>query len=153
MVVRYRTPFAPEFNFIVKRPFVLDGHSYSVGDEVEKGSVNVRLLQKLYEQHKIDAVIPSFTIQKDAGEDEAGEDDAAKPKKAAAQARQKAKAAAVAPEPEEPASEPPVADAAASQYRIEPAFGGVKVVGPSGVIGKYKSKAEAEAAIAELSEG
>lgn len=68
MVIRYRTPFAPEFNFVVKRPFTNMGREYAVGEELDKANVNVRLLQKLYDMHKIDAVIPSFTIKGDIAE-------------------------------------------------------------------------------------
>lgn len=152
MVVRYRTPFAPEFNFIVKRPFTVDGRDYAVGEEFDKANVNVRLLQKLYEQHKLDAVIPSFTIRKDAEEAEA--EPAPQPKEKPAKPKRKAEATVAAPAPEQPAVEAPVAAGGeAPQYRVEPAFGGVKLVGPSGVVGKFKTREEAEAAMAGLSEG
>lgn len=144
MAVRYRTPFAPEFNFIVKRPFTIDGREYAVGEEFDKANVNDRLLKKLYDQHKLDAVIPSFTIRKDAEEPDG---DVAPPvKEPPAKSRVKEAAPAVeAVSPAEPSGEKP-------KYWLEPSFKSVKLMSATGEVGKYKTKEEAEAALAALLE-
>ena len=137
MALRHRTPFAPEFNFVVRKPFTFYGRPYEPGEEFDKSNVNVRMLQKLHEQHKIDAVIPSFTIQKDVAEPEAEVAPSAAKKPA------KAKLKAL-----EPAAEPAVQ---AKRYRLESNFGVVKIIDGDTVVRECADLEEAKAAMAELS--
>lgn len=148
MVVRLRVPFAPEFNFVVVRPLTINGRSYVVGEDFDKSGVNVRLLQKLHEQFKIDAVIPSFTIQKDEAEPEA---DAPAPEAAPAPAPAKGKPGrkpkAAAAEPVEAPVEPA---APAPRYRLESNFGVIKIMEGETMVRECADLEEAKAAMAEL---
>lgn len=148
MVVRYRVPFAPEFNFVVIRPFTINGRSYAVGDEFDKAGVNERLLRKLHEQFKIDAVIPSFTIQKDEAE---AEPDAPQPQVEAPAAPAKGRPGRKPKAAKEAAPEPAAAAPAATpRYRLEGNFGGVKIMDGDTVVRECADLEEAKAAMAEL---
>lgn len=148
MAIRHRTPFAPEFNFVVVRPFTFNGRDYGVGEEFDKANVNVRLLQRLHEQGKLNAVIPSLTIRKDTAE---AEPDAtamppeAPPAPAKGKPGRKPKAAAT----EEQAAPEPAA-APANRYRLEANFGVVRIMEGDTVVRECADLEEAKAAMAEL---
>lgn len=135
MAIRHRTPFAPEFNFVVRKLFTFNGRPYEPGEDFDKANVNVRMLQKLHEQHKIDAVIPSFTIQKDAGE--------ADPEPTAPAKAKAAKKAKAEPAPAEPAP-------AGNRYRLKSNFGKVHILDGDTVVRECEDFEEAKAAMAEL---
>lgn len=133
MQINYRTPFAPEFNFVVKHPFTFKGREYSQGEEFDKAEADQRLLFQLWDAHKLDAVIPSIIIQDAASKIAAPK---AKPPK-------KAKAEEPAP-PAEPA-------VSGKRYRLENNFGKVKIMDGNTVIRECADLDEAKAAMAEIS--
>lgn len=132
MQLNQRTPFAPQFNFVVKQPFTFKGREYTRGDEFDKAEADERLLHQLWDAHKLDAVIPSIIIQ-----------DAAS-KVAAPKAKPPKKAKAEAPEaPDEPAPQP-------NRYRLEGNFGVIKIMDGTTVVRECSTREEAMAAMAEL---
>ena len=132
MAVAQRTPFAPEFNFVVTRPVTVSGREYAAGDEFDKTNVDVRLLRLLYEQRRLDAVIPSIILKKDDG------------KRPAAAPPPKAKAAKTKTEPQPE-------KAAVQRYRLENNFGSLKIMDGDTLVKECATLEEAKAAMAELS--
>lgn len=145
MAIRHRTPFAPEFNFVVLRPFTFNGRDYAVGEEFDKANVNERMLRKLYDSRNIDAVIPSFTLKGDKGEPEHdGDAEASAPAPAAPKVKAKGKRKASEPEPR---AEAP----AASRYRLDENFGVYRIFDGETLVRECATADEAKAAMAELS--
>lgn len=134
MNIHYRTPFAPEFNFVVTHPFTFNGRDYAPGEEFDKAQANSRLLLALYEQRKLDAVIPSIIIHND------GARPVAHPVKAKPGRKPKA---------EEPVAEK--VDQPGNRYRIVGNFGTMKIMDGDTVVRECASLDEAKAAMAELS--
>lgn len=131
-----RPPFTPLATFRVVRPMTLGGANLAAGDAVPVGTVSVDRLRQLYDARKIE-IIPVGIV----------------PTKAAAAAPAPEGTAAlvgVAPVVDAPAA---AGSAAPARYRIKHAgMGGFKIIDVSGApVGPgYKTKAEAEAKIAEL---
>lgn len=150
MAIRHRTPFAPEFNFVVLRPFTFNGRSYAVGEEFDKANVNERTLRKLYDSRNIDAVIPSFTLKRDKGDAEPERDaevstPVAAPLAAPQKPKSKGKRKAPDPEPE------PEAAPATSRYRLDENFGVYRIFDGEALVRECATADEAKAAMAELS--
>jgi hypothetical protein len=149
MSIRYRTPFAPEFNFIVKRPMTFNGHAYETGEEFDKANVNDRVLRRLYDSRYIDAVIPSLMLKQGQSEPEAAPEPAPAPKaapKAAPEPAAKPKGkrkAATAPEPKPEAQAP--------HYRLDDGFGVFRIFDGETLVRECATAEEAKAAMAELS--
>lgn len=149
MPVRHRVPFSPDFNFKVVRPFIFMGTNYSVGDDFDKANVNVRLLERIYDQHRIDAVIPSLTITNDGTEEG---DTEPEPVKAKGKKGKKVKVEEpAAPEPEPEAGNP--VSATPKNYRLEANFGKVRIMDGETVVRECETLEEATAAMQELSAG
>jgi hypothetical protein len=156
MAIRTRTPFAPEFNFVIKRPMTYNGRQYEPGDEFDKSNIGERVLQRLYEARYIDAVIPSLMLKQDRAEPEAEAQPEATPEPApepkaaavpAAKPKGKRKADAVAPEPQ-PELKP---EAQAPRYRLDDGFGFYRIYDGETVVYESTSADEAKAAMAKLS--
>lgn len=131
MSIQYRTPFSPDFNFVVKQPLTFNGHDYERGDDFDKANVEPRLLQLLWEQHKLDTVIPTIVLKKEASE--------AAPK---AKPGKKPKAA-------EPAAAPEAAEGP-KRYSIKNNFGKVMIMDGDTVVRECADFDAAKAAMAEL---
>lgn len=129
-----RSPFAPEFNFVVKHAFTYQAKAYEPGEDFDKTGVDPRLLKMLYEQHKIDSVIPSILIAEPA-----------KPVVSQAKAAKAINAAKAKPlkvmegEPKK-----------AKQYTLNNNFGVLAIMDGDTVVRKCTSMEEAQAAMAEL---
>jgi hypothetical protein len=136
MNINFRTPFAPQFNFVVKHPFTFNGRDYERGEDFDKAQANDRLLQALYEQNKLDAVVPSIIIQEPA----------AKPVVQPAKAKPGRKPKAEAEEPMAGEPEQPT-----NRYRIAGNFGTMRIMDGDTVVRECASLDEAKAAMAELS--
>lgn len=125
-----RSPFSPDFNFVVNHPITYMGRSYQPGEDFDKTNVDPRLLLMLYEQHKINSVIPSILLKPDDGK-----------RSAAAPPKAKAKAAKAEPQPEK---------VAAPRYRLESNFGSLKIMDGDKLVKECATPDEAKAAMAEL---
>jgi len=137
MSIHYRTPFSPDFNFVVAQPVTFNGREYQRGEDFDKTNVEARLLKLLWDQRKLETVIPTIVIAKEPAAPTA---EAAQPVKA--KAARKAKAAE---------EEPPAAPTApATRYRLEGNFGGVKIMDGNKVVRECATLDEAKAAMAEL---
>jgi hypothetical protein len=126
-----RSPFSPAFNFVVNHPITFAGRNYQPGEDFDKTNVEPRLLQMLWEQHKINSVIPSIVLKSDDGK-----------RPAAAPPKAKAKAAKEEPQPDK---------AAAPRYRLESNFGSLKIMDGDTLVKECATPEEAKAAMAELS--
>lgn len=144
MAIRHRTPFAPEFNFVVLRPFTFNGRSYAVGEEFDKANVNERTLRKLYDSRNIDAVIPSLTLKRDKGDAEPeGDTEVSAPVATPQKPKSKGKRKAADPEPE--------AAPVTSRYRLDENFGVYRIFDGETLVRECATADEAKAAMAELS--
>lgn len=142
-MLHMRSPFAPEFNFVVKHPFTFAGRHYEPGEEFDKTNVEARLLKMLHEQHKLDSVIPSIVI-------------AEKPSKPVMAAKA-AKAGKGAPRKDEAPSATPAAEAApaapARALKLANNFNKVQIMDGETVVRECANREEAIAAMKELGGG
>ena len=136
--MQMRSPFAPEFNFVVKHPFTFNGREYGPGEDFDKTNVDPRLLRMLFEQHKLDSIIPSIIIAAPASKPKAPAKPATPPKKA---------------EAKKPAPKPATAKKGAPEaprFTAKNNFHKVEIKDGEKVIKTVDTPAEAQAALAEL---
>ena len=141
-----RAPFWPTASFHCARPFSLNGQEFAPGDPVPNVTQggDERLLERLYNQHKINAGEPAASLVPAAAPEPAQEAEK-RPAKA------EVKPAPVQPKPETDAAQ--IAPEAPLYVPKNAGFGGWKVVNTrtKEVSGQsFPSKAAAEAEIARL---
>jgi hypothetical protein len=157
-----RVAFSPDFNFVVRKPMTYNGTDYQFGEELNKAGISERLLRKLYDQNKVDCVIPTVMIK---GDDGAGDgDDEPKavtpaPKKGKKKKAEPAEGDTPAPAADAPAEgEKPASDEAAAAdtpsepatYEVVPNFGKAMVLANGKPHKEFGTPEEAEAYVASL---